>query len=313
VPFIAVFGVGLIGSAIVKCLGKRAPLREDIYPLIWTSSFLQFRQLRHIEDTIVSHLCGNSGPARIVTQQGVKRALRIVWSAGRAGFSSTLEETSKELSNFQHILDLTERLTLRCPDTHVTFYLLSSAGGLFERQRHVDRHSKVEPHRPYGLLKQRQEQFLMAVDIELVKKIYRPTSVYGFVRARHRMGLIPVLLLNGLRQETTHITGRMSTLRDFVCAEDVAALLAGDLLDENEAAKGSLCVLASGKPCSLYEAKEIVESTIKRKIYVNYSLDRSNSEDVSFSPVCLPPGWQASDLKLNARRIYDDLLTTGIR
>jgi len=311
---VAIFGAGLIGSAIVSRLEASASLRKEELPFNWTDSSIQLGQLQDVETRILTGLGPNTKQLLSCSKLGAaQRLLRIVWSAGSAGFGASHDETERELHVFRMVLDMAERLAVQYPGDPVSFYLMSSAGGLFEGQRHVDQNSRpTPPRRPYGLLKQCQEEFVMAAHHTIVKKIYRLTSVYGFIRTRHRRGLVPTMILNGARRQATHIIGGMDTLRDFIWVEDVAGFIARQLLDDSEASTESPYTLASGKPCSIHEIQKIVESTIGRKTYMTYSLDRSNSEDITFSNSLHPKGWFSSDLRLGSIRIYNDLVHSGI-
>jgi hypothetical protein len=103
----------------------------------------------------------------------------------------------------------------------------------------------------------------------------------------------------------------MSTLRDFIFADDVARFLGPLLLEANESMKDSTAVLAHGKPYSLMEIQRQVESVVGHRIYVRYSLDPSNRDDITFSHRVLPAGWQSSDMRSNIRRIYNEAVSSG--
>ncbi|HEX6898354.1 MAG TPA: NAD-dependent epimerase/dehydratase family protein [Thermoanaerobaculia bacterium] len=297
---IPVFGVGLLGSAIVNAVTSTAHPRVERIPLSWTDPALQERQLQELEARIAAPL-----------QESPAACLKVLWSAGRAGFAATEAEIAVELESFQAVLGMTERLARRFPDAGMGFYLLSSAGGLFEGQRHVDQDSKPEPRRPYGVLKQRQEQLLAASGAPITKRIYRPTSVYGYLRPNQRIGLISTLILNGLRHQVSNITAWMSTLRDFVFVEDIARYISRVLLEDDARGEESTAVLAHAKPFSIFEIEKMVENVLGRKIYVSYSLEPSNQEDITFSHSVLPPGWHSSDLSSNISLIYKEAVASG--
>jgi len=301
---IALFGAGLLGGSIVNAITGSSRFRAEQLDLVWNDPSMQARQLETLEAKILAAVEPPAG--------GAKRAsLKFHWSAGRAGFASTDAETANELDSFRAVLGMAERVARRLPSTRTAFYLLSSAGGLFQGQRYVDASSKPSPRIPYGLLKLRQEQLLGASDAGIAKRIYRLTSVYGHVHPHQRLGLISTLICHGVRRGVAPITGWMSTLRDFIFVEDVARFIAPRLMDEGEDAHDSTAVLAHGKPCSLLEIQRIVERALGHKIYVRYSLDPSNREDITFSHSVLPPGWQASDVRSNISHIYLEAVASG--
>lgn len=297
---VAVFGAGLLGSSIVNAVLSTAPLRAEKIPLSWTDAALQGQQLQALEARIAAAL-----------KEDGRTLLKVLWSAGRAGFAATEAETAVELESFRAVLGMTERLAQRFPGARTALYLLSSAGGLFEGQRHVDQTSRPEPRRPYGLLKQRQEQLLLASGAPITKRIYRPTSVYGYLRPNQRIGLISTLILNGLRHQVSTITAWMSTLRDFVFVEDIARFISRLLLEDAAEGEESTATLAHAKPFSIFEIEKMVENVLGRKIYVSYSLEPSNREDITFSHTVVPPGWQSSDLSSNISRIYKEAVASG--
>ncbi len=151
----------------------------------------------------------------------------------------------------------------------------------------------------------------MNTSASIDKAIYRPTSVYGYLRKQHRIGLISAFILKGIRQQVVNITGQMDTLRDFIWVEDIANFLANALLTDVAEPIPTPYVLGSGKPSSISEIKRYVELALERKIYVNYSLDLTNSEDIIFSPKVFPLDLHPSDLQATIRHICDDAMSTG--
>ncbi|MBP1750104.1 MAG: NAD-dependent epimerase/dehydratase family protein, partial [Deltaproteobacteria bacterium] len=141
---VAIFGTGLIGSAIVSRLQASASLHKQEVPFNWTAdSSIQLRQLQDVETRILNGPGPNTEELTSCSKPGVGlRSLRIVWSAGRAGFGASHDETERELYVFRMVLDMAERLAMQYPGDPVSFYLTSSAGGLFEGQRHVDQSSR---------------------------------------------------------------------------------------------------------------------------------------------------------------------------
>jgi UDP-glucose 4-epimerase len=183
------WGSGLIGSAVASGLRARLPCNGEIYPVNWCDRVDQTRQLEVIERRITEVV-------RIIEA----KRLAFCWCAGRVGFAATEDETQPELDSFRRVLAMFERWTQRHPELSASFHMVSSAGGLFERQRLVTADSEPAPHRPYGWLKWRQEQSLQSVSSPFLKFIYRPTSVYGPFGHNQRRGLVATLIANGLRQ-----------------------------------------------------------------------------------------------------------------
>jgi nucleoside-diphosphate-sugar epimerase len=298
---LVVLGAGLIGTATARALSRRAPLSRRTLPLDWNDAGIQARQLAALEGEITRALvqAANASPC-----------LSLLWSAGRAGFNADHAETAGELASFQAALGLAKRIAMDAPGAQVAFHLISSAGGLFEGQRQVSRDAVPAPCRAYSLLKQRQEELVAAAPI--ASRVYRLSSVYGYMLPGQRMGLISQLLLNGIRHRLTHITGRMSTLRDFVFVEDIADFLARSMLSDDACRSAPPVILAQGKPTSIWEIRRLVENVLGHPLYVSYSLIPENSADTTFAPAALPAGWRPSDLGSNIRRIYRETVRSGV-
>ena len=291
---LVVFGVGLIGSALVEALYRHGPWRTQRHHLSWTDPARYGAEIASAEATLAD-------------AQATR--LHVVWCAGRAGFGAT--EIEADLSTFRTALAMAERLATARPEREIAFHLISSAGGLFEGQRHVDQDSVPAPRRPYAELKLRQEEMLAAASERLVKRVYRLTSVYGHPDGPRRRGLITTLLVNGLRQRVSSIVGRATTLRDFTWAGDVGGFIARELLSAEMPRTPATYTLAAGLPTSILEVSHVVEGVLRRPLYVSYSFAPTNAEDITFSPKLRPPGWVVSDLKTNVKNMYYEALKKG--
>jgi len=299
VRWVAVFGVGLIGSSLVAALEAQGALREGHYPIAWNEPDERAPQLAAIESALTTALGAGSCDA-----------LQVVWSAGRCGFEASQAEADRERDAFDDVVSMVERVARRSSGRAMRFLMIGSAGGLFEGQRRVDRRSRPNPKRPYGRLKLCQEQRIQAAGVPWTPEIVRLTSVVGALRAGQRRGLISTLIANGQRRLPTRIVGRMETLRDFISVEDVATFLArrirgGDSRDL------PVVTLASFRPASLAEVQRLVEQALGRRLYVSYALAPSNDMDITFSPGLRPPGWAPRDLFSSVRDICRDALTRG--
>tara|TARA_R110002072_G_scaffold205338_1_gene363256 strand:- start:1611 stop:2567 length:957 start_codon:yes stop_codon:yes gene_type:complete len=286
---VAQFGIGLLGSSILRALRVRGQLSEERLPLGWD-------------------LCSEQGGAELAAigtrleellDQSSARELSVVWSAGRAGFSATPAETEAELASYQAALDWAAALGERV-GRPTSFHLLSSAGGLFEGSGLVTSQSAPAPQRPYGELKLRQEQALG--ERSLLARIYRPTTVYGFLHPRHRQGLIQTLLLRAIRHQVTQIYGGLATLRDFVYSEDVGEFVARQVLSESPSPTDTF-LLGSGKPSSIFEVRRIVERLLGRKVYVSVRSTPTNSANLTYHSSAFPERWTPSELQTGIRQI----------
>jgi len=54
----------------------------------------------------------------------------------------------------------------------------------------------------------------------------------------------------------------------------------------------------------VHEIRSLVERVLGRRVYVTYSNEASNAEDVTFSSGVVPEGWRSTDLESRVREIY---------
>jgi nucleoside-diphosphate-sugar epimerase len=286
---VLLFGLGLIGSATLAAIGSRVPARRRELPFDWHPVEEQASQ----SDAILSCARELVGGRR---REGSRTD--IVWSAGKTGFASSEDEIAAEQRTFDEVLDLSRRLHDIAESS--CFHFLSSAGGLFEGQRHIDTTRKPAPLRPYGFSKLEQEEHLRALPGGMAIQIYRPSSVYGYAGAHGRKSLVTALVQNAIRYQTTRISGGPDTIRDYVFADDVGRFIADQLISPRPDAKTFL--LASGKPTSMMELTTIVQGTLQRQLYFQFESRPSNALNISMRPSSLPNGWQATPLAIGIYR-----------
>jgi len=291
---IAVFGNGLIGSSIMSKLNEFCIFSRKFMEFTYSDFEKQKRELVRIEQYV----------SRLVPPQNKDIDIIILWSAGKAGFTATESEIKSEFETFRNVLEMTQRFESLYTHIKISFHLISSAGGLFEDQKCVAPHFSPKPVRPYGLLKKLQEELLLSSAARIEKKIYRLSSVYGYIKKEHRMGLIPTLIFNGVRQQVTHIYGNLSTLRDYVWCGDLSEYITNILLNDDEENKSSIYHLVSGKPSSIYEIQSIIEKLLGRKIYIAFHNINSNNRDITFSKTIFPTHWYPKDIETTARLIF---------
>ncbi|MBC7815892.1 MAG: NAD-dependent epimerase/dehydratase family protein [Planctomycetaceae bacterium] len=290
---IALFGVGTVGGAVTNSLissGWR--VAEDI-AISWENESGRRKSLVDCGSALVS--------LRRMHGDGI---CSFVWSAGRAGFSSGMDQVEQELDAFRDVLnlfcDVIPKLYSRSQWHHV-----SSAGGLFEGQRLVVASSRPNPQRPYGELKLRQEEALQVLS-EAERVVYRLSSIFGSVRRGQRCGLIPTMAKNGVLGRLTRIVGRPGTLRDFAWTEDVANFIAR-AITQVRCGQTNIFLMASGRPVSISEVQRQVEKSLRRRLYVNYS-EQQNGSDITFSERAIPEDFRRTNLDDCIHRVCRECL-----
>lgn len=284
-PPVALFGVGLVGSAIARAL-EAGGYRGERLAFPWGDPGTWRPRL----EAVSARLAGVGG-------------LAVVWSAGRAGFASGAGECAAEEQVFGAVLAMAGGLGAR-----VDFHLVSSFGGLFEGQRVVGRGSAPRPRRPYGELKLRQEERLAAATGLARRVVYRMSSVYGPAPAGQRRGLIPSLVADACARRVSHIGGRPSTLRDYLWAGDAGRFVARQV---RERRGDAVHLLGSGKPSSIGEIVQRVESALGRRLYLQYSTSPGNPRDISLAPSALPAGFVPRHLETVVRQLARERLPLG--
>lgn len=292
---IALFGVGLVGGAVVRALRQQGVDRIVEMPLSWRDAALRQRELHHITEAMQT-----IGGLPAHTQR-----VDVVWAAGRAGFGATMEELEPEIEALRHIAEWSRALPSRLPATSLAFHLVSSAGGLFEGQRFVDSDAAPRPLRPYGVAKLRQEHIVQSLRADFPAHIYRPSSVYGFSGIGGRSGLLSVLIENAIKHSGSRIFGSLDTVRDYVFSTDVGRFIARRVEWPVEGSQTYL--LASGKPSSVSEIITMASRVVGRPLHLKLDLQPSNASHISYRASALPDDWQPIDLETGIRLVARQL------
>ena len=300
-----IFGRGVIGASIDRGLKRKSQWHEVEKPFSWTEECLGKRN---------DELCNvTSALAEMLTDEPCKATrIHVVWSAGRAGFSASKQDTEKELHTFSQVVSFTQQLPERLGvPTHL--HVFSSAGGLFEGVRGISPTTQPAPRRPYGELKAAQEEIATRVDSEVPCTIYRPTSVFSIVQPGKRCGLIPAVIWNTLRNRTTSIFGSYATLRDYVWAGDIGDFVADRILNSERSAHREDVLLATAVPTSIGRIVRLVEDMLMRPVNVRFiTTPANNSADITVSLRSVAPGLQVTDISSAIRQVYMRLLSDGL-
>jgi UDP-glucose 4-epimerase len=283
----ALFGAGLLGGAIGDALRGAAQADAAFMPYDWGDSAARAAQLGDIERAILN----GADPVQSVS---------IIWAGGRSGFGSSVDDMRAEEAIFAQILAFGGALEAAAPDAVHGFHMISSAGGLFEGVSHCGADTAARALRPYGAGKLRQEALVHASGGKALRRIYRPSSVYGF-RPGGRLGLVTALASNALTGRTTRIVGSPHTIRDYVSAEDIGRFVAHETLRPSPGADLTF-LLASGRPAAMCEMIALVEQAVQARTLLQYDPSPSNALNMSFRPSALPRRWRPTALETGIRR-----------
>ncbi|MFT6045073.1 MAG: UDP-glucose 4-epimerase [Arenicella sp.] len=277
-----VFGVGLIGNAIIAAMRNgRSEIefnsKEVHFP--WSDIAQQTQILESLEEDMTDLF---SAAANV----------EVVWSAGKAGFASNQAEVDAELVNYRTVLHWLDRLQ-KNRGLNIRVNLISTLGGIFEQELLVSSESVPKPLRAYGHLKLLQENELIHKD-NLDRRIYRVSSAYGYVSSNKRMGLIPTLIANGISEKHTLLSGSLDTLRDYIWVEDLAAYIVTNLYCDE--CFDDVLSVASFRSHSIQQLIEKIELLLNQKLLLRHDRRPTNARSISISASLRPPGLVVSDI-----------------
>jgi len=283
-------GLGLVGSAVCQELTRRFTVAAS-EKLNWSSADDCVKTLQSV---LKKHL-----PKDI-------EKVDIIWSAGKTGFLAGPDDIKTDMAFFENFNSgFLKAIHQWVKSANIRYLLISSAGGLFEGQTNVGHSSKAETKRPYGELKLAQENWIANHPKIDKHSCLRLSSVYTVSNLSSRLGLIPTIMSRALRQDVVTIFGTEMTLRDYVLDKDIGRYVAANI----EKDFPETAFIVDGKPYSILEIKGLIERITGKKVYLKYTLMKTNAANISFSTNVRAAGFKASDLKTNLRVLYDNLST----
>lgn len=227
----------------------------------------------------------------------------MVWSAGRTNFFSTDEEIHTENESFTEAMQLAQSLKDELDATRMHVHFLSSAGGLFEGQRVVNRASEPAPHRPYGRMKWHQERELFETLDAGETSVYRPSSVYGPMVRPRKHGLINHLVNNASNRRITVLDAHVMALRDYVYSGDVGEFIARRItFSDSGTIRTPVNFMVSGRCASIFEVVARIERVMKLRVRYRFDESFGNSANITFSDRVLPAAWRPSTLEVGIRQ-----------
>ena len=232
--------------------------------------------------------------ARSVLAQHPRVRFSVVWAAGRSGFAADRAVMDRELAALSAVLNVARVIGKGLPQEHRAVHLVSSAGGLFEGKTAVDRATAPNPLRPYGVGKVEQEHLVFADQSLGVKRVYRPSSVYGYVRGA-RNSLISELLAGAQQARPVRIIGALTTQRDYVFNRDIGRFIANEILyPGSDEVKTHL--LASGRPADIFQIIQLIEYQTRTCLYREIDPKPSNALDNTIFSTALPSDFRPTTL-----------------
>ncbi len=194
---------------------------------------------------------------------------RIIWAAGAATTATSAEDSRAELAPLRALLDA---IRAAAPSGPGTFFLASSAGGVFAGSSNppFDSTTLPAPLSAYGRLKVEQERVAVEalagtcrVVIGRISNLYGPGQNLGKLQ-----GLVSRLVLAGLTQQPINIFVPLDTIRDYVYVDDAARQVLRLAEPNDPARQARVAVIASGRPATVGHLLQVARLVTRRRIPV---------------------------------------------
>ncbi len=251
----------------------------------------------------------------------------IVWAAGAATVASSQAQTDAETAVIRGFM---ERLRLTHPAGDGVFFLTSSAGGVFAGAKHPPFTEDAEPLPigPYGWSKLANEAAAREVLADTCSVVIgRFSNIYGPGQNLAKMqGLISRLALSAATREPLNLFVPLSTVRDYIYADD-AAEVAHLWIDETHAIvanSGSnnvgpypqlatLRLIASGHGTSVGQLLRTTQDVTHRKVPIamgSHPSSAMQAPDLRFIPSQPTTGQLPglTSLPIGMKRVFDAVL-----
>ena len=242
-------------------------------------------------------------------------AWTIVWAAGAATVSASEEDALREAELFRAFTnDLAES---DLSDDGV-IVLVSSAGGIHAGSPTppFDEATPPAPISPYGRARLAQEEAaatLLGQRWPVV--LARVSNVYGPGQDLSKLqGLISRLAVCSLTREPLNLFVPLSTVRDYIYVDDVAALIHAWIAQEAGTPAGArVRILASGQGTSIGQLVRTAQDVGHRKVPIamgTHPSAASQAPDLRFVP-SRPDNadsFTPTTIPIGMKRVFDDLL-----
>jgi UDP-glucose 4-epimerase len=290
---------GLIGSAI----NQKSEFPFQATPVRWSDSNLALIDLKQNLN-------------KFLDQSNQYSRWAIVWAAGSATTSTHQDQADQELELFQKFID---ELSGQHPNTSGEFLLISSAGGIYAGSSNPP-FTEDTPPCPigiYGALKLAQEDIarngLAHADFRVT--IARVSNAYGPGQDLTKLqGLISRLALGTIKRDPLNLFVPLSTVRDFIYTEDLAARVQQLICEEQISVNPRIRIIASETGSSLAYVIKVCQDVFHRKIPIAFGSHPSASAqaaDLRFTSKFSDQQdslIHVTSLPVGIKAVFDDLL-----
>jgi len=226
--------------------------------------------------------------------EGVDLVFHLAW------MSIPAVAANDPLGDISDNLIATVKLITDCCKTGVKRIIFLSSGGTvygIARELPIDEQHPTEPINPYGITKLAVEKYLKMYHhlYGLDYVILRPSVTYGPGQdPTRKQGAVNAFLYRAKKGEPIEIWGDGSIVRDYFYIEDMISAIVLSAITE-KLKNIRVFNIGGGQGYSLNELVEVIEQVTKRRVAVEYQLDRifdvpSVVLDTSRAERCL--GWR---------------------
>lgn len=258
--------------------------------------------------------------AHSFTQLAQHQPWAIIWAAGAATVSSSMDECLLELESLKALI---EAVREHPPEHPGVFFLASSAGGVYSGSAGppFDERTLPRPVNSYGKVKLLQEETARRVLQGVCRLVIgRFSNIYGPGQNLDKLqGVISRLALAAATRQPLNIFVSLDTLRDYLYVDDAAAqavaLITGALSETHESSAHPARVIASGEPVSLSYVIRTMEAVTKKRVPLALGSHPSSAgqvHDLRLVPSARDHARAAlpspTHLEVGSRLVYDDIL-----
>lgn len=235
----------------------------------------------------------------------------IIWAAGAATTSTSESDATKELTILEGLL---QGLRSALPQGKGSFFLASSAGGVYAGSKHppFTTATQTAPLSAYGELKLRQEHVAAEYLKELCPvTIGRISNLYGPGQNLSKLqGLISLLARAAVTRQPVNIFVPLDTIRDYVFSQDAATAVQASV---NRARVSQLPIsveiIASGEPATIGQLIRSMNQVSRRRVPVALGMHASataQAADLRVLPTYVPQS--LTPLPAGVKSVYLDIL-----
>ena len=257
---------GLFGQAIVARLREIGSSTLTVSGLTWTDDDAVRDGLKRGIDQLLA--------------QADRDHWSVHWCAGKATIRSDDRESRHETLLLRHLLDVLQATATPEQLRRGSLTFASSAGGIYAKSPNppFNESSDPRPNSPYGRAKLASENLLTewceSFGVHLT--IGRIASLYGSNQDLSKpQGLLSHLVRAALLREPLTLFVPMSTTRNYISANDAAAVLLAH--DEERSSKVRIVNICASENTSIASLLHTCELIVRRRVPIRQTINNASA------------------------------------